>query len=194
MSDVHNYPSNEPPLASPAPQLDSSPLPMGEPRARQGLLLPIVAGLVLVVGLGLAVAGMLARHEAQESTDEATAALFTMTASRDEGLAGLATATEAARDASIDRDSSSKEGVAVRDLGVVSIMLADQLVACSQQAVDAMVEHLAALDVDDFNGADRAIDSYNAAVDDCNEFTPAFDDSVTELHLAPSDDRQVQGA
>ena len=70
--------------------------PETTPHSWRRLVLVLAAAVVLVAGLAVATAGMLAKADAEDSATAATASLVTATADRDTALAQVAHANEAA--------------------------------------------------------------------------------------------------
>ena len=73
------------------------------------LVLPIVAVVVLLLGIGVAVGGLLVKQSADDSADKATAALPVETASRDQTKGASDAATARAADATARRASAAAE-------------------------------------------------------------------------------------
>lgn len=165
-----------PPPAPEAPQPEA-------PRSRRGLILPIVAAVVLVVGLGLAIGGLAARGDAQASADRVTTELSVATQDRDMMSTDAAAAAADVVEQQATLAESTAEAQRVNGLTPALVTAADQMLAASQAQGQAEADFEAALAADDFAAGNRAIDAYNAAVDDSNAAIDAYEAAMMAILL-----------
>lgn len=185
-------PSVAPPAPSgpdtwaPPPPAPGAP-PSEAPRSRRGLILPIVAAIVLVVGLGLAVGGLAARGSAKASADRVAAQLVTVTQDRDLMVTDVGRATADVQDQQAALTASTAEAQRVNGLTPTLMAAADRMQASAQAKAEAEAAYEVALAANDYNAGTRAVDAYNAANAEGNAAIADFETTMMQILLALPD-------
>jgi hypothetical protein len=167
---------------APPPPAPEAPPPEA-PRSHRGLILPIVAVIVLIVGLGLAIGGLAARGSAQTSADEVAAQLVTVTQDRDLMATDAAKAATDLQNQQATLAESTAEAQRVNVLTPALMTAADQLLAGQQAMAEAEAAFEAALATNDPVAGNRAIDAYNAAVGRANAAIDQFESVLMQILL-----------
>ncbi len=165
---------------APPPPAPEAP-PPAAPRSRRGLILPIIAAVVLVLGLGLAVGGLAARSSAQASAHDATEQLATVTGQRDKMATSLGTATADMNTAQAMADASVLASQQALTQTPALAAAADRLAADFEAMASAEVAYEAALSANDVRAANAAVGAYNAALADTQVAWTAYEDAAIAI-------------
>jgi hypothetical protein len=143
--------------------------------------------LVLVLGLGVAVGGLLARGAAESSATRATDQLALVTQQRDEMSTLAATAATDLVTARATLAASTVEAARVAELSPFLAAAGDELLAALQAQVDAERAFDTALAAGDEAGVTRALAAWNDGVDNANAALVVYEALVYEVRNGTSD-------
>jgi len=150
-------------------------------RGRHHLLLPVIAAIVMVLGLAVAIAGVVTRANANSRAQAAKEELPVATQARTTAQSERDSAANNARKASADLADASTEAQRVLDIANTAAAIGDELTGFDQQIIDTSKAIVAAVAAQNRAQLQAAINNANAAINGANEALDRYDAATSGL-------------
>lgn len=150
-------------------------------RGRHHLVVPVIAAIVLVVGLAVAIAGVVTRANASSRSQAAKDELPVATQARTTAQSERDAAVNSARKATADLAAATAEAQRVLDIANNAVAIGDELTGFDQQLVDASKAIVAAVTARNTGQLQAAINNANAAIRAANDALDRYDDATAGL-------------